>query len=126
MRPKRAPPLPLLLIRTPHRPCLRHHRLLLKLTRFIFTVPPSPEALQTPGSPPPLAVVPLAVASSPAPTDGRGPSTSSHGSQSPNHEERLDQEERLATRKERLGHEEGRLPMERLDVELDRLASTSK
>ena len=28
----------------------------------------SPEALQTPGSPPPIAAVPLAVASSPAPT----------------------------------------------------------
>jgi len=30
--------------------------------------PRSPEALQTPGSPPPIAAVPLAVASSPAPT----------------------------------------------------------
>jgi len=30
--------------------------------------PHSPEALQTPGSPPPIAAVPLAVASSPAPT----------------------------------------------------------
>ena len=30
--------------------------------------PPRPEALQTPGSPPPLAAIPLAVASSPAPT----------------------------------------------------------
>jgi len=30
--------------------------------------PQSPEALQTPGSPPPIAAVPLAVASSPAPT----------------------------------------------------------
>ena len=48
-----------------------------------------------------------------------------HGSQSPNHEDRLDQEERLATRKERIGRE-GSLPMERLDVELDRLGPLTR
>ena len=57
--------------------------------------------------------------------DRRGPSTSSHGSQSPNHEDRLDQEQRLATRNERLGRE-GSLPMERVDVELDRLGPLTR
>ena len=59
-------------------------------------------------------------------SDGGGPSTSSQGSQSPNHEERLDQGESLAPRNERLGREEGRLPMERLDVELDRLGPLTR
>jgi len=71
------------------------------------------------------ALLPLATLSCRKAGDGRGPSTSSHGSQSPNHEDRLDQEERLATSKERLGRE-GSLPMERLDVELDRLGPLTR
>ena len=71
MPPKRAPPPPLLLTRTPHQPCLCHHRPPTTTEAPLGSSSPSPqspEALQTPGSPLPIAAVPLVVASSPAPT----------------------------------------------------------
>ena len=61
MLPKRAPLPPLLLTRTP--PTTTEAPL-----GSSSPSPHSPEALQTPGSPLPIAAVPLAVASSPAPT----------------------------------------------------------
>ena len=82
--------------------------------------------LPLPGSVPGTCTLGLRVNFLTSVHDGGGPSTSSQGSQSPNHEERLDQGERLAPRNERLGREGGRLPMERLDVELDRLGPLTR